>query len=47
MLAFRQAIRNTKGIDKDKIIEKMGSVPGVIIDGLLSRFTEVARDSTR
>ncbi|KAF9468311.1 RNA polymerase I associated factor, A49-like protein [Collybia nuda] len=47
MLAFRQVMeRNKKGIDKDKMIEKLSSVPGIVIDSLLSRFTEVARDST-
>jgi DNA-directed RNA polymerase I subunit RPA49 len=48
MLAFRQILdRNKKGIDKEKITERMNSVPGVVVDSLLARFTEVARDSTR
>ncbi|GLB44229.1 putative rpa49 subunit specific to nuclear rna polymerase i [Lyophyllum shimeji] len=46
MLAFRQATRFTKGSTKDQITEKMNGVPSVVVDGLISRFTETARGSS-
>ncbi|PPQ90265.1 hypothetical protein CVT25_013090 [Psilocybe cyanescens] len=45
MLAFRQATFQ-KTIDKEKLYERLSSVPGIVVDGLLSRFTEVARGSS-
>ncbi|EGO02918.1 hypothetical protein SERLA73DRAFT_165847 [Serpula lacrymans var. lacrymans S7.3] len=44
MLAFRAS--TFKRIDKQAVHEKLHGVPSVIIDGLLSRFTETARGST-
>ena len=46
MLAFRQAMFQ-KALDKDKLYERLGSVPTVVADSLLSRFAEMARGSSR
>ncbi|RDB23792.1 DNA-directed RNA polymerase I subunit rpa49 [Hypsizygus marmoreus] len=47
MLAFRQVLeRNRKGIDKDQLSEKLPGVPPVVLDSLISRFTEAARGSS-
>ncbi|KAK7045471.1 DNA-directed RNA polymerase I subunit rpa49 [Paramarasmius palmivorus] len=35
-----------KGMSKDSIHQKMNRVPTIIVDGLLSRFTETTRDSS-
>ncbi|KAH9476998.1 DNA-directed RNA polymerase I subunit rpa49 [Psilocybe cubensis] len=45
MLAFRQTTFQ-KTIDKEKLYERLSAVPGIVVDGLLSRFTEQARGST-
>ncbi|TFK37691.1 RNA polymerase I associated factor, A49-like protein [Crucibulum laeve] len=45
MLAFRQTVAR-KEVTKDQVYEKLASVPGIIVDSLLARFTETARDST-
>ncbi|KAH7907255.1 Rpa49 subunit specific to nuclear RNA polymerase I [Hygrophoropsis aurantiaca] len=44
IFAFRSA--TFKKIEKTAIQEKLSAVPSVVIDGLLSRFTETARGST-
>ncbi|KAF8225355.1 Rpa49 subunit specific to nuclear RNA polymerase I [Tricholoma matsutake] len=47
MLAFRRFLqKNRKAIEKDKIHEAMSGVPSIIVDSLVSRFTEGIRDST-
>lgn len=46
MLAFRQAV-SRKDIDRDILSEKMTGVPTVVVDSLLSRFTETSRGSTK
>ncbi|KAH7872667.1 Rpa49 subunit specific to nuclear RNA polymerase I [Lentinula edodes] len=46
MFLFRRIISHPKGLDKDSIIEKMNNVPTVVVDGLLSRFTETTRGSS-
>lgn len=43
MIAFHKA--TFKDINKDAIQQKLSMVPSVVIDGLLSRFTETARGS--
>ncbi|KAF8804406.1 RNA polymerase I associated factor, A49-like protein [Phlegmacium glaucopus] len=45
MLAFRQATFQ-KTLEKDKLYERLGSVPGIVVDSLLSRFAEMARGSS-
>jgi hypothetical protein len=50
MFAFRKTLQFSKkgaGIDKDQVSHKMTGIPTVITDGLLTRFTESARGSTR
>ncbi|KAG2143922.1 Rpa49 subunit specific to nuclear RNA polymerase I [Suillus cothurnatus] len=44
MIAFHKA--TFKNISKDVIQQKLSMVPSIVIDGLLSRFTETARGST-
>jgi len=44
MMAFHKA--TFKNIDKTVIQQKLSAVPSVVVDGLLSRFTETARGST-
>lgn len=44
MIAFHKA--TFRDINKDVIQQKLSMVPSVVIDGLLSRFTETARGST-
>ncbi|KAG5637083.1 hypothetical protein H0H81_005816 [Sphagnurus paluster] len=46
MLAFRRHAEG-KGATKDEISEKLPGLPGVIVDGLLARFTETARGSSK
>lgn len=43
MIAFHKA--TFRDINKDAIQQKLSMVPSVVIDGLLSRFTETARGS--
>ena len=45
MLAFRRVTEH-KAVERDQVYEKMGGVPGVVVDGLLARFSEVPRGST-
>jgi DNA-directed RNA polymerase I subunit RPA49 len=48
MLAFRGYLqRNKKSFEKDKVHEAMPGVPSIVIDSLVTRFTEVVRDSTK
>jgi len=48
MLAFRSFLqRKRKAIEKDEIHDAMLGVPSIVIDSLISRFTEVARGSTK
>ena len=47
MFAFRRFLQhNRKAVEKGKLHEAMPGVPSIIIDSLVSRFTEVVRDST-
>ncbi len=43
MMAFKQASRNIK--DRTALQERLKAVPTAVVDGLVSRFTESARDS--
>ncbi|KAF8966904.1 RNA polymerase I associated factor, A49-like protein [Flammula alnicola] len=45
MLAFRQA-SFSKTLEKEKLYERLGAVPSIVIDSLLSRFAETARGSS-
>ena len=45
MFAFYNARRSVS--DKDKLQERLGRIPATLLDGLLSRFTESARGSTK
>ncbi|KAL4264654.1 RPA49/POLR1E RNA polymerase subunit family protein [Pleurotus pulmonarius] len=36
-----------QGLEKEAIVEKLEGLPGVVLDGLLSRFTETTRASTK
>jgi len=48
MIDFRQSMaRNRGAIDKLDLSAKFDKIPTVIAEGLLSRFTEVARESTK
>ena len=48
MIDFRQSMaRNRGAIDKVELPAKFEKIPTVIAEGLLSRFTEVARESTK
>ena len=49
MLAFYQAFHQAFNatFEKDKLYERLGSVPSMVVDSLLSRFAEMARGSTR
>lgn len=44
MLAFRNVFYTT--FEKDMLYERLGSVPSIIVDSLLSRFAEMARGSS-
>lgn len=44
MMAFKHAARGLKG-DKAKLQERLKSVPSIIVDGLVSRFMEMPRES--
>jgi DNA-directed RNA polymerase I subunit RPA49 len=46
MFALRQALLS-KNFDKEKLFERMSSVPGIIVDNMLSRFAETPRNSSR
>ncbi|KAF9078296.1 Rpa49 subunit specific to nuclear RNA polymerase I [Rhodocollybia butyracea] len=46
MFLFRRVTSHSKGLDKDAVCEKMSNIPTIIVDGLLSRFTETTRDSS-
>ena len=43
MFAFKMASRLVS--KKDELLTRMGDVPGIVVDGLLSRFTETARST--
>ncbi|KAG6902638.1 hypothetical protein C0995_013763 [Termitomyces sp. Mi166 len=45
MFAFRRATEFKKNISKDDLTEKLSAVPPIIVDGLISRFTETSRGS--
>jgi hypothetical protein len=45
MLAFRQAAHQLR--HGGSVAESMSSVPTIIVDGLVSRFTEIPRGSTQ
>ncbi|EIW76612.1 Rpa49 subunit specific to nuclear RNA polymerase I [Coniophora puteana RWD-64-598 SS2] len=45
LLAFRQAA--FRSVDRSAIQEKFPQVPSIIIDGIISRFTESGRDATK
>lgn len=45
MLAFRAASRVVS--DKQVLQERLKSVPSIVVDGLLSRFTEASRDTNQ
>lgn len=48
MLAFRRFLQqNRKAVEKDKLHEAMPGVPSIVIDSLVSRFTEAVRDATK
>ncbi|KAG6811740.1 hypothetical protein H0H92_006005 [Tricholoma furcatifolium] len=46
MLAFRRALDRQKSLSKDELHDKLSAVPGIVVDGLISRFTEISRGST-
>lgn len=41
------AKRNRSLGDSEKLLEQMNHMPKVVIDGLIKRFTEVAKGSTK
>lgn len=45
MLAFRAASRVVS--DKHVLQERLKAVPSIVLDGLLSRFTESSRDKNQ
>ncbi|KIJ61208.1 hypothetical protein HYDPIDRAFT_97072 [Hydnomerulius pinastri MD-312] len=45
MMMFRNL--TFRNVDKSAIQEKLSAVPSIVVDGLLSRFTETARGSTQ
>jgi len=45
MFAFYNARRNVS--DKEKLQERLGRIPATLLDGLLSKFTDSARGSTK
>ena len=44
MFAFKQT--SSKTIEREKMYERLSAVPSIVVDGLLSRFTETARGSS-
>lgn len=44
MMSFRNL--TSRKFDKSTVYKKLSAVPSIIIDGLLSRFTETPRGST-
>ncbi|KAF5392112.1 hypothetical protein D9757_003204 [Collybiopsis confluens] len=44
--ARKQKFRPAQGLDKNTVYEKMNNVPTIVVDGLLSRFTETTRGSS-
>ncbi|KDQ55898.1 hypothetical protein JAAARDRAFT_180037 [Jaapia argillacea MUCL 33604] len=44
MLAFRQV--TSRSVDKQKVQDRLKSVPSIVVEGLLSRFTETVRGSS-
>jgi DNA-directed RNA polymerase I subunit RPA49 len=45
MFAFRQAL-HFNIVEKEKLYERLASVPGIIVDNMLSRFSETPRNSS-
>ena len=45
MFAFYNARKNVSG--KEKLQERLGTIPATLLDGLLSKFTDSARGSTK
>lgn len=45
LIAFRRAV-GRREVDRSKVQDHLKNVPDVIIEGLLSRFTESTRGST-
>lgn len=45
MLAFRKA--TFKNFERSTVEERLSGVPGIVIDGLLARFTESSRGTTK
>ena len=45
LMAFRAGSKFDKLSSKEKLQERLRGMPAVLIDGILSRFTEKARDS--
>ncbi|GAA5888482.1 hypothetical protein JCM6882_008637 [Rhodosporidiobolus microsporus] len=43
LLAFRQAAQPGKAVDRQKLAERLGNPPNVVLEGLLERYTEKAR----
>ncbi|THU93400.1 RNA polymerase I associated factor, A49-like protein [Dendrothele bispora CBS 962.96] len=46
LMDFRLIRFGKDGIEKDRISDKLKGVPNIIVDGLISRFTETTRGST-
>ncbi|KAK7446968.1 DNA-directed RNA polymerase I subunit rpa49 [Stygiomarasmius scandens] len=46
LFAFRRIHFGKDGIEKDVISDKLRDVPSIVVDGLISRFTESTRGST-
>ncbi len=44
---IRQLQRNAKALGNSMIVDKMNGAPRIIIDGLIKRFTETAKGSTK
>ena len=47
MLAFRGVIGGRNIPDRTVLLERLAPAPGAVVDGLLSRFTETPRGSTK
>ncbi|KAF5332926.1 hypothetical protein D9758_015956 [Tetrapyrgos nigripes] len=46
LFAFRRIHFGKDGLEKDVLSEKLKDIPSILIDGLITRFTETTRDST-
>lgn len=47
MMGFRNATSRNREIEKEKLQESLSRVPGPVLDGLLSRFAEQPRGSSK